>query len=122
MTHVLNNGKQLFFVFIDYTKAFDYVVRDNLWSKFIKLGLMGNILNSIRSMYTPVGSRVTSCCDSKSEQVLTNSVECTFGVRQGDRLSPFLFSIFLKDIEEEFIHKGSSKCKTLVFFVERYIV
>ena len=95
MTHVLNNGKQLFFVFIDYTKAFDYVVRDKLWSKFIKLGLRGNILNSIRSMYTAVRSRVTSCCDSKSEQVLTNSVECTFGVRQGDRLSPFLFSIFL---------------------------
>ena len=69
MSHMLNNGKQLFCAFIDFTKAFDYVVRDNLWSKLNKLGLGGNILNSIRSMYTAVKSRVTSCYDSKSEQV-----------------------------------------------------
>ncbi|XP_053372977.1 calcium-binding mitochondrial carrier protein Aralar1-like [Mercenaria mercenaria] len=30
INHVLNQGKQLFKVFIDYTKAFDYVVKDNL--------------------------------------------------------------------------------------------
>ena len=36
--------------FIDFTKAFDYVVRDHLWMKLIKLGIRGNILNSIKSM------------------------------------------------------------------------
>jgi len=26
--------------FIDFTKAFDYVVRDNIWMKLIKLGII----------------------------------------------------------------------------------
>ena len=31
ITYVLNQGKQLYRAFIDFTKAFDYVVRENLW-------------------------------------------------------------------------------------------
>ena len=30
ITHMLNTGKKLYCTFIDFTKAFDYVVRDNL--------------------------------------------------------------------------------------------
>ena len=33
ITHVLNQGKQLYTLCVDYTKAFDYVVRENLWFK-----------------------------------------------------------------------------------------
>jgi hypothetical protein len=36
INHVLNQGKQLFALFVDFSKAFDYVVRENLWYKFIK--------------------------------------------------------------------------------------
>ena len=39
ISHMLNQGRKLFCAFIDFTKAFDYVVRDNLWLKLIKLGL-----------------------------------------------------------------------------------
>ena len=35
ISHVLNQGKKLYCVFIDFTKAFDYVVRDNLWYKLV---------------------------------------------------------------------------------------
>ena len=35
LNHVLNKGKQLFCAFINFSKAFDYVNRDNLWSKLI---------------------------------------------------------------------------------------
>ena len=58
ISHMLNNGHKLYCAFIDFTKAFDYVVRDNLWYKLISLGLRGNILNIIKSMYTSVKSRV----------------------------------------------------------------
>ena len=51
ISHVLNQGKKLYCVFIDFTKAFDYVVRDNLWYKLVKLGLRGKILNIVKSMY-----------------------------------------------------------------------
>ena len=55
---MLNQGKKLFCAFIDFTMAFDYVVRDNLWFKLIKLGIRGNILNIIKSMYETVKSKV----------------------------------------------------------------
>jgi len=45
ISHMLNEGKRLNCAFIDFTKAFDYVVRDNLWMKLINLGIRGNILN-----------------------------------------------------------------------------
>ena len=45
LTHVLNQGKKLYCAFVDFTIAFDYVVRDNLWYKMIKLGIRGRILN-----------------------------------------------------------------------------
>ena len=51
ISHVLNHGKKLYCAFIDFPKAFDYIVRENLWYKMIKLGLRGNILNIIKSMY-----------------------------------------------------------------------
>jgi len=37
MSHMLNEGKRIYCAFIDFTKAFDYVVRDSLWMKLIKL-------------------------------------------------------------------------------------
>ena len=38
ITHFINRGKKLYCCFIDFTKAFDYVVRDSLWFKLVKLG------------------------------------------------------------------------------------
>ena len=100
ITHFLNHGKKLYCAFIDYTKAFDYVVRDNLWFKLVKLGLRGNILDIIKSMYENVKSRVKFC------NKIGNEFFCSLGVRQGECLSPLLFSLFLNDIEEQFILSG----------------
>ena len=96
ITHVLNQGKQLYCAFIDFTKAFGYVVRDNLWVKLIKLGIRGKLLNTIMSMYNAVKSRV------KYNNELSGSYSCTLGVRQGESLSPFLFAMFLNYIENIF--------------------
>ena len=41
-------------MYIDFTKAFDYIVRDNLWFKLVKFGVKENILNIIKSMYSSV--------------------------------------------------------------------
>ena len=100
ISHMLNNGHKLYCAFIDFTKAFDYVVRDNLWYKLVSLGLRGNILNIIKSMYTSVKSRV------KFANKLGNEFECSLGVRQGECLSPLLFSLYLNDIEAQFINSG----------------
>ena len=78
LTHVINQGKQLYCAFVDFTKAFDYVVRENLWYKLIKNGLRGKILN-IKSMYSVVKSKV------KYNNMLSHEFfGCTLGVRQGE--------------------------------------
>ena len=94
ISHMLNSGKTLFCAFVDFTKTFDYVVRDNLWLKLVKLGIRGKMLNIIRSMFSSVKSRV------KLLNELSDEYECLLGVIQGECLSPFLFSMFLNDIED----------------------
>ena len=100
LSHILNEGNKLNCVFVDYTKAFDYIVRENLWYKMIKYGLRGKILNIIISMYSKVKSRV------KYNNKTGDEFFCRLGVRQGECLSPLLFSLFLNDIEETFIQSG----------------
>ena len=85
MSHMLNQDKKLYCAFIDFTKAFDYVVRDKLWFTLIKLGIRGNMLNIIKSMYESVKSRV------RFENQLSGEFSCMLSVRQGECLSPFLF-------------------------------
>ena len=53
-------------------------------------------LNIIKSMYENVKSKV------KYKNRLSENFECYLGVRQGESLSPFLFSMYLNDIEDEF--------------------
>ena len=85
---------------MDFTKAFDYVVRENLWLKLIKFGVRGRILNVIQSMYKSVKSIV------KYNNCLSEDFTCYLGVRQGECLSPFLFSLYLNDLESEFAKNG----------------
>ena len=66
----------------------------------IKYGIRGKILNVIKSMYSSVKSRV------KYNNQLGNEFYCGLGVRQGECLSPLLFSLYLNDIEEQFIQAG----------------
>ena len=54
----------------------------------------------IKSMYNSVKSRVKYCSE------ISNDFECCLGVRQGECLSPFLFSMYLNDLENIFLTKG----------------
>ena len=58
VAHFLNQNKQLYCVFVDFTKAFDYVVRDNLWYKLLKVGVRGRMFDIIKSIYSTVKSQV----------------------------------------------------------------
>ena len=100
ISHCLNTNKKLYAAFVDFKKAFDYVVRDVLWYKLIKAGVRGKILNVIQAMYNNIKSRV------KFDNELSNDFVSYIGVRQGECLSPFLFSMYLNDLEKEFIEKG----------------
>ena len=100
ISHCVNNNKKLFSAFIDFKKAFDFVVRDVLWYKLIQNGVRGKILNVIQSMYRNIKSKV------KFNNTLSEEFSCYVGVRQGECLSPFLFSMYINDLEGELMQNG----------------
>ena len=100
ITSTLNNYEQLYCAFIDFTKAFDFVVRDILWFKLLKIGVRGSMLDIIKSMYNNVKTRV------RHNGCLGEPFTSNIGVRQGECLSPFLFSMYVNDLEAELATKG----------------
>ena len=90
----------MYSAFIDFKKAFDFVVRDVLWFKLIQNGVRGKILNVIQSMYSNIKSRI------KFNDNLSNEFSSYIGVRQGECLSPFLFSMYINDLENELMQNG----------------
>ena len=83
----------LYCCFIDFKQAFDTVWRDQLWQKLAKHHINGKCLTLLQNMYKNIKSNVTVNNNSSA------FFPCQTGVRQGETLSPFLFSIFLNDLE-----------------------
>ena len=101
------NEQKLYCAFVDYKKAFDTVWRSALWHKMMKSGITGKLSNIIVNMYDNIKSCV-SVNGELSEYFLTLN-----GVRQGENLSPFLFALFINDIEESLIQYGCDPIKIL---------
>ena len=115
ITHLINQGKKRFCALVDFRKAFDLVNRDILWFKLIKLGVRGKILSVMRGMYSSVKSRV------KYQNELNSDFECNLGVRQGECWSPFLFSLYINDLEDEFYLHGIDGIEVLPrFFFSKF--
>ena len=55
LTTVIRNrklqGEETFLCYVDFSKAFNSVNRDCLWFKLMNIGIQGNILKLIKSMY-----------------------------------------------------------------------
>lgn len=92
----LTYGKKLYCTFVDFRKAFDTVWRVGLWKKLQNYGIKGKCFRIIYNMYDNIKS-----CVSFNNQT-SDFFLCLNGVRQGENLSPFLFSIFLNDLEKYF--------------------
>ena len=84
---------KLFCSFIDFTKAFDNIWRSALWSKILKYNINGKVFNVIKNMY----KNIKSCVNVNNQN--SAFFQCCRGVRQGENLSPILFSLFLNDLE-----------------------
>ena len=80
---------KLYCAFIDFEKAFDRVWRDGLFHKLLLNNINGKMYNVIFNVHTSVKS-----CISYNNH--TTGKIC---------LLPFLFSIFLNDLEEFFLTK-----------------
>jgi hypothetical protein len=89
-------GKKLYCTFIDFRKAFDTVWRIGLWKKLQNYGIEGKCFRIIYNMY----DNIKSCIMYNNEK--SDFFACIQCVRQRENLPPFLFSIFLSELEDYF--------------------
>ena len=78
--------------FLDFRKAFDSVDRHLLYHKLKEYGISGTVLTLIKQLY----QNTTNFIRLNGE--LSNSFPSGNGVRQGDNLSPNLFSVFINGL------------------------
>jgi len=100
----LSLNQDTFCAFVDLEKAFDWINRDLLLYSLIKQNIDGKFYNSIKTMLAN-----TSSCVALSNTTSTDWFDVTCGVRQGDCLSPTLFSIYVNGI----VHHLKAKCATM---------
>ena len=91
----LQKKKRLYCLFVDYRKAFDTIQRSLMWEKLFKIGINGNVLSVIKDMYAKAKS-----CVKLPDGTLSNFFLSNIGLRQGENLSPILFSIYLNDLKD----------------------
>ena len=99
--------KKLFCAFIDFEKAFDTVIREALWYKMLLSNINGSMYNVIFNMY----SNIKSCLTFNGQK--SDYFPCEKGVRQGEKLFPFLFSLFLNDLEDFFSRENISGLESI---------
>ena len=83
---------KLYCAFIDFSTAFDSINRVMLFNKLMECGISSKMLNMIIALY----NNVTSCVKLKNS--ITDEFPCEVGLRQGDCLSPILFSLYINDL------------------------
>ena len=97
LQHILHKyfrrKEKIYACFIDYEQAFDTVWQKGLVYKLSKIGVKGNFLQLINSMYSSITSSIKVDQNSYSQ-----SFQCNRGIMQGDSLSPLLFTTFISDI------------------------
>ena len=94
ISKILHNKRRLYCAFIDLRKAFDCVIRNALWYKKHRFGINAKLFFSIiKNMYSNIKSCVRNC------HRYSDFFDCAFGLRQGEVMSPILFSLFIEDLE-----------------------
>lgn len=77
---------QVWFLFVDYTKAFDSVFHDSLWKTLIEFGAPQHVVWLIKRLYDRAVGVV------RLEEQHTEPFKFEKGVRQGCLISPILFN------------------------------
>ena len=87
-----SSRKNIYFCFIDYAKAFDWVDHNKLWKILQEMGLPGYLTYLLRNLYA--GQEATV----RTGHETTHWVQRGKGVHQGCILSPCLFKLYAEYI------------------------
>ena len=98
--------KALYLAFVDFKQAFDRVRHKELLYKLLQCGISNKFYAIIKSMY----SNIMLSVQSGDGLNITLSFLSLLGVRQGDNLSPTLFSIFVNDLPSIFTENCKPAC------------
>ena len=87
-----------------------------MFSNVLKNGIKGKLFRCVKSIYNTVKTKVK--CGNK----LSEYVNCTRGVKQGDVCSPVLFSLFINELAVEVINRGRHGGRFTTDFLELFIL
>ena len=93
--------KRTYTVFVDFSKFYDTINHNLLFQKLKSVGIFGNLLSVLKSMYRNLEYSVK--LPYKNKLVLTKTFAANIGLKQGCPLSPTLANIFLHDIHKELL-------------------
>lgn len=90
----------LYAIFVDFKGAFDSVNHNQLWEDLYSSGVSAKIIRVIAYIYQRMKAEV------KMGGNISDPIDITQGVLQGEPWSPALFSVFINDIETYFREHG----------------
>lgn len=99
--HLSRERGKLFAFFVDFEGAFPSVNHNKLWHNLFGLGVSSKFVRICENLYERASIAI------RSKEGISNSVEVTRGVLQGDTLSPLCFSLYISDMEEYFRERGA---------------
>ena len=91
------------------------LLEKTLWPILLKNGIKGRLYKCVRSMYENVKARIR-CAK------LTDYINCTRGVKQGDVCSPVLFSVFINELALDITNSGRHGVSLSSDFVQLVIL